>query len=97
MPAYYAKDSSVQAQQLKVEELTLFANNPLLTVLSSDLNLQINEPVDQVFMILKQVVGGTVTGIHGTVGADGTSITITGESAAISTTSYIVKYSCKQS
>lgn len=97
MSSFQAKDSAVLAQQLKVEEITLYANNPLLTVVAGDLNLQLNEPVDQIFTCVKQVVAGTITGVHCTVGADGTSITVTGEAAAAATTTYMIKYSNKQS
>lgn len=95
--SFNSKDSQVFGQQLKVEEICLFAGNSLITVNGSDLQLQLSEPVDQIFMVIKQVVAGTITGIHATVGSDGTSIIITGESAAVATTSYLVKYSMKQS
>lgn len=97
MSSFQAKDSAVLAQQLKVEEIVLFANNPLITVIAGDLNVQLNEPVDQIFVCVKQVVAGTVSGVHCTVGADLTSITITGEAAAAATTAYMIKYSAKQS
>lgn len=95
--SFQSKDSAVLAQQLKVEEITVFAGNPLISVISSDLNLQLNEPVDQIYSCLKQVAAGTISGVHCTIGADLTSITITGESAAVATTSYVIKYSMKQS
>lgn len=94
--SFQAKDNAVLNQQLKVEEVCLFANNALLSVSGSDLKLQLNEPVTSVIMVLKQVAAGTVTGIAATLGADGTSIIITGESAAAATTSYLVKYTCAE-
>ena len=95
--SFQSKDSAVLAQQLKVEELCLFAGNSLITVVGGDLVVQLNEPVDQIYMTIKQVVAGTISGIHSTIGGDGTSIVITGESAAVATTSYCIKYSMKQS
>lgn len=97
--AYQSKQSLVLGQQLKVEEICLLANNPLISVVASDLNLQLSEPLSpsSVLMCLKQVAAGTVTGVACTIGADGTSITITGESAAAATTAYLIKYVMKQS
>ena len=88
--SFQAKDPQVLGQQLKVQEVTLLANNTLLSVSGSDLVLQVNESIDSVLMCLKQVAAGTLTGIHCTV--SGTTIVITGESAAAATTAYCIKY-----
>lgn len=88
--SYQSKDSLVLTQQLKVQEVTLFANNTLLSVSGGDLVLQLNEPVDSVLLCAKQVVAGTLSGIHCTV--SGTTIIVTGEAAALATTSYMIKY-----
>lgn len=95
--SYQSKDSQVLGQQLKVEELTLSASSSLITVNGSDLQVQLNEPVQKVYMVIKQVIAGTITGVVGTIGSDGTSIILTGESAAASTTTYCIKYSEQQS
>lgn len=97
MSQYQAKDSLVLAEQLKVEELCVFANAPLTSVIAGDLNVLVKEPIDQVFMCIKQEIAGTLTGVVATIGADLTSITLTGESAAVATTSYLIKYTVKQS
>lgn len=94
--SFQAKDSQVLNQQLKVQELVLFANNPLLAVVSGDLVLSIGETVEKVLSCQKQVIAGTLTGIVGAVNADPTKITLTGESAAVSTTSYVVRYVCAE-
>lgn len=91
--SFNSKDSAVLGQQLKVQEIAVFANSALVSVSGGDLKLQLSEPVDQIFITLKQVALGTVTGIAATKGADGTSIIITGEAAAVASTSYVVKYS----
>ena len=90
--SFQAKDSQVLNQQLKVQEIVLFANSPLLAVAGSDLVLSINETVKSVLSCQKQVAAGTLTGIVGAVNADPTKITLTGESAAVATTSYVVRY-----
>lgn len=89
---YQSKDSQVLNQQLKVQELVLFANNPLVAVSGSDLVVSIGETVASVLSTQKQVAAGTLTGIVGAVNADPTKITLTGESAAVSTTSYVIRY-----
>ena len=94
--SYNSKDSLVLGQQLKVEELCVFAGSSLITVSGSDLKVQLNEPVQQVYMVIKNVAG-TISGVVGTIGTDGTSIILTGESAAAATTSYCIKYSEQQS
>ncbi len=90
--SYNAKDSQVLSQQLKVQEIVLLANNPLLVVAGSDLVLSIGETVTSVLSCQKQVAAGTLSGIVGAVNADPTKITLTGESAAVATTSYVVRY-----
>lgn len=90
--SFNAKDSQVLNQQLKVQEIVLFANSPLLAVSASDLLLSIGETVSAVLSCQKQVAAGTLTGIVGAVNADPTKITLTGESAAAATTSYVVRY-----
>lgn len=90
--SFQSKDSQVLNQQLKVQELVLLASNPLIAVSGSDLLVSIGETVLQVLSCQKQVAAGTLTGIVGAVNADPTKITLTGESAAAATTSYVVKY-----
>jgi hypothetical protein len=93
--SYQAKDSQVLNQQLVVQELTLFANNGLCYVSGGNLNVQTNETVTSVLSIVKQVTGGTLTGLatgSAAIYTDGTSIVLTGESAAVSTTSYVIRY-----
>jgi hypothetical protein len=97
MSQFQAKDSAVLGQQLKVQELCVFASNPLLSVSGGDLKLQVSEPIDQIFICAKQVVAGTLSGIHCTIGGDLTSIIITGEAAAVASTAYMIKYSVQQS
>ena len=88
--AFQSKDVLVLGQQLKVQEIVLRANNPLLSVSGGDLSLAIGEPVKSVEMCVKQIAAGTRTGIACTV--SGNNIIITGESAAASTTAYMIKY-----
>lgn len=88
--SYQSKDSQVLQQQLKVQEVTLFANNTLLSVSGGDLVLQLNETVDSVPIAIKQVVAGTLTGLATT--HTGTTITLVGEAAAVATTAYCIKY-----
>lgn len=90
--SFQAKDSQVLNQQLKVQELVLFANNSLCAVSGGDLLVSIGETVLQVLSCQKQVAAGTLTGIVGAVNADPTKITLTGESAAVATTSYVIRY-----
>lgn len=89
--SFPAKDSQVLAQQLKVQELVLFANSPLISISGSDLLVQINEPVAQVLCVIKQVAAGTISGVVPAI-VSSTSIQLTGESAAVASTSYIIKY-----
>lgn len=88
--SFQAKDTAVLGQQLKVQEICLFANHPLLTVSGSDLSLAIGEPVGSVVSCVKQLANGTLSGIPCTI--SGNNIIITGESAAVSTTSYVIKF-----
>lgn len=87
-----AKDPQVLNQQMKVQELVLFANNPLISVSGSDLLIAIGEVVASVLSCQKQVAAGTLTGVVGVVGTDTSTIKLTGESAAVATTSYVVRY-----
>lgn len=90
--SYQAKDSQVLGQQLKVQELCLFANDGLIAVSGGDLLVTINEPVDKIFFCCKQVIAGTITGLVASVSGS-TKILLTGEAAAVATTSYVIKYS----
>ncbi len=90
--SFQAKDSQVLQQQLKVQELCLFASNGLISDDMTDLFIQLNEPIIEVLMCIKQVAAGTVTGVVATVDSS-TSIKIAGETGAAATTSYLIKYS----
>lgn len=88
--SFQAKDSGVLNQQMLVQELCLNANNPLLSVSGSDLALQLNEAPSKVVVVLKCLAAGGVSAIATSV--SGTQIILTGESAALASTVYIVKY-----
>lgn len=88
--SYQSKDSAVLGQQLAVQSIVLKANSPLLSVSGSDLALQLNETPSAVLSCIKQVAAGTLSGIACTI--SGTQIIVTGESAAVASTVYIIRY-----
>lgn len=90
--SYQAKDSQVLNQQLKVQELTLFANNNLISDDSTDLFVSIGETVLQVLSCQKQVAAGTLSGVVGSVATDATKIKLAGQTGAAATTSYVIRY-----
>lgn len=90
--SFQAKDSQTLNQQLKVQEVCLFANNSMVSVDAGDLLVFIGEPVASVLQTTKQVAAGTLTGVVGAPNTTNTSIRITGEAAAAATTSYVIKY-----
>jgi hypothetical protein len=91
--SFQAKDSNVLNQQLKVQELVVKAGNPLVSVSGSDLIVSIGETLDSVLSCQKQLAaGGAVTALALAIGSDTTTIKLTGESAALATTTYVLKY-----
>lgn len=90
--SFPSKDSQVLGQQLKVQELVLRADNPLISVSGSDLLVTINESVDSVLACIKQVAAGTLSGVVGSVHSTPSQIKIAGESAAAASTVFIIKY-----
>lgn len=90
--SYQAKDEAVLGQQLKVQELVLKANSSLISDDSTDLFVSLNESAAQVLMVVKQVAAGTLSGVVGSVHSDPTKIKLAGETGAVASTSYLIKY-----
>lgn len=95
--SYQAKNDPVLAQQLKVQELALRADNQLVSVSGGDLLVSISETIESVVQCSKQIAAGTLSGIVATVGTDPKTIKLTGESAAAASTTYVIKYIVKES
>jgi hypothetical protein len=89
--SFQAKDSAILNKQLLVQEIVVKAGDPLISVVSSDLQIDIGETLLSVEMCVKQVAAGTLSGIACTI-TGGSKIVITGESAAVATTRYMIKY-----
>lgn len=94
--SFQAKDSQVLNEQLKVQELVLKANNPLISDDSTDLFVSIGETLGSVLSCVKQIAAGTVSGVVATVATDTSKIKLAGETGAASTTTYIIKYTVKE-
>lgn len=94
--SFQAKNPQVLSGQLKVQELCLFANDALISVVGGDLQVAINEPILSVLMVVKQIAAGTISGVVPSV-ASVSNIVLTGESAAAASTSYCIKYIVKES
>lgn len=94
--SFQAKDSQVLQQQLVVQELTLKANNSLITDDSTDLFIHMGETILTTVMCIKQIAAGTVSGVVATVANDTdgnpTLIKLAGQTGAATTTSFQVKY-----
>lgn len=90
--SFQSKDSQVLNQQLKVQELVLFANNSLISDDSTDLFVSIGETVQSVLSCQKQVAAGTLSGVVATVHSDPTKIKLAGQTAAAATTTYVIRY-----
>lgn len=88
--SFQAKNPAVLSDQLKTQELCLFANDSLVSVSGGDLSVAISEPLNSVLMVIKQVAAGTLTGVVPSI--SGQNIVLTGEAAAAATTSYCIKY-----
>lgn len=90
--SFQAKDSQVLNQQLKVEEIVLRADNSLVSVSGGDLIISVGETISQVLSCQKQLAAGTLSGLALAIGSDTSTIKLTGESAALASTTYVVKY-----
>ena len=90
--SFQAKDSQVLNAQLKVQEVCVAANDPLVSVSGSDLIVSIGETVSKVLSCQKQLAAGTLSGLALAIGSDTSTIKLTGESAALSSTCYTIRY-----
>lgn len=90
--SFQSKDSQVLNQQLKVQELVLFANNSLISDDSTDLFVSIGENVQSVLSCQKQVAAGTLSGVVATVHSDPTKIKLAGQTGPVASTTYVIKY-----
>jgi hypothetical protein len=90
--AFQSKDVLVLGQQLKVQEICLRADSPLISTDGGDLLISIGEDVSAALACIKQVAAGTITGVVPAVHSTPSQIKLTGEAGAAASTVYIVKY-----
>lgn len=90
--SFQAKNSQTLNQQLKVQEVVVTAGNSMVSVSGGDLIVSIGETVESVLSCQKQTAAGVLSGLARTIGTDTSTIQLTGESAALATTSYTIKY-----